>query len=41
MTINVKIAIVGILLASSLFGDFDYKVDNTNITLEENNYIYK
>ncbi|MCK4874338.1 MAG: hypothetical protein KAS26_00690, partial [Sulfurimonas sp.] len=35
MIINIKIAIVGILLVSSLFADFDYKVDNTNITISQ------
>jgi len=35
MITDVKIGIFGILLASSLFGDFDYRVDNTNITISE------
>jgi len=46
MIINAKVAIVTILLASSLFGDFAYKVDNTNITIskdsasEDKTYMY-
>jgi len=35
MITNIKIAIVLFLFASSLFGDFDYKVDNTNITVSQ------
>jgi hypothetical protein len=48
MTVNIKTAIVLFVFASSVFADFDYKVDNTNITIsqgssllnEDKTYIY-
>lgn len=35
MIMNVKVFIVGVILASSLLGDFDYRVNNTNITISQ------
>ena len=40
MTTNVKIAIVWILLSSSLFGEYEYKVENTNITISQDSQLY-